>query len=161
MYVITHLMAHHQKKCGSHTTVFSLDAVVMYPSIKYQLIESAVRYFCYRVSDDAMDYVEQSPKTINFGMNSALITFVDKYYKYDSDKKPKERGLTIGGYESAWLADLVASYLIMVDEDLFNIAGCFGIFHDDDGLVTVNGSLTPDEIKVWLEDFQTWVDVLL
>jgi hypothetical protein len=44
---------------------------------------------------------------IKFGMGNTLLTFVDKYYKYGGDLDVEDRGLTIGGYESAWLADLV------------------------------------------------------
>jgi hypothetical protein len=49
---------------------------------------------------------------IKFGMSSTLLTFVDKYYEYDGDKDSNEKGLTIGGYESAWLADLVGAYIL-------------------------------------------------
>jgi hypothetical protein len=37
-----------------------------------------------------------------------------------------KKGLTIGGYESAWLADLVAVYILAeVDEELFSDATFF------------------------------------
>ena len=35
-----------------------------------------------------------------------------KYYEYDGDQEINNKGLTIGGYESAWLADLVAAYVL-------------------------------------------------
>ena len=44
-------------------------------------------------------------------MSSNLLTFEDKYYAY-GEKGIETRGLAIGGYESAFQADLVASYLI-------------------------------------------------
>jgi hypothetical protein len=43
---------------------------------------------------------------IKFGMGNTLLTFVDKYYEYGGDLDVEDRGLTIGGYKSAWLADL-------------------------------------------------------
>jgi len=49
---------------------------------------------------------------IKFGMGNTLLTFVDKYYEYGGDESVEERGLTIGGYESAWLADLVMAYIL-------------------------------------------------
>jgi hypothetical protein len=33
----------------------------------------------------------------------ALLTFVEKYYEYGGELDIEDRGLTIGGYESAWL----------------------------------------------------------
>jgi hypothetical protein len=34
---------------------------------------------------------------IAFGMGNTLLTFVDKYYKYDSKIEIQDKGLTIGG----------------------------------------------------------------
>ena len=42
-------------------------------------------------------------------MGNTLLTFIDEHYEYGNSTKIEERGLTIGGYESASLADLVAS----------------------------------------------------
>jgi hypothetical protein len=49
---------------------------------------------------------------IAFGMGNTLLTFVDKYYEYDGERNIRDKGLTIGGYESAWLADLVAAFIL-------------------------------------------------
>ena len=35
--------------------------------------------------------------------------FMDKYYEYRDEENIEEGGLKIGGYKSAWLADLVAA----------------------------------------------------
>ena len=43
-------------------------------------------------------------------MSSTLLTFEDKYYEY-GEKGIETKSLAIGGYESAFLEDLVASYL--------------------------------------------------
>jgi hypothetical protein len=48
---------------------------------------------------------------IKFGMGHTLLTFVDKYYEIGGDVDVKDRGLTFGGYESAWLADLCIAYI--------------------------------------------------
>ena len=45
---------------------------------------------------------------IGFGMSSTLLNFQDKYYEYGDDGL-ETKGLSTGGYESAFLADLVAS----------------------------------------------------
>ena len=44
-------------------------------------------------------------------MSSALLNFQEKYYEYGEDGL-ETKGLAIGGYESAFLADLVASYIL-------------------------------------------------
>ena len=39
-----------------------------------------------------------------------------------------ERSLTIGGYDSAWLADLVGGYLLEMAEDHFGMTRFFGMY---------------------------------
>jgi hypothetical protein len=62
------------------------------------------------------------------------------------------KGLTIGGYESAWLADLAMSYLLdkmgddKVDNNPLNELTYFGIYHDD-GIGIFNGQQTKQEIS--------------
>ena len=47
---------------------------------------------------------------VKFGMSSPLLlTFVDQYYECDGDEDPENKCLTIGGYESAWFADLAGA----------------------------------------------------
>ena len=41
-------------------------------------------------------------------MGNTILTFLEKYYEYGAQDDIMEKGLTIRGYESAWLADLVA-----------------------------------------------------
>ena len=57
-------------------------------------------------------------RLIGFGMSSNLLNFQEKYYEYGEDGLEK-KGLAIGGYESALLADLVASYLLEVTINQF------------------------------------------
>lgn len=45
-------------------------------------------------------------------MKNTLVSFTDKYYEYGRDMDGEKRGLTICGFESAWLTDLVAAYLL-------------------------------------------------
>jgi hypothetical protein len=51
-------------------------------------------------------------KLIQFGIANTLLTFGEKYFEYDGEKDMYDKGLTIGGYESAWLANLVAAYVL-------------------------------------------------
>ena len=45
-------------------------------------------------------------------MGNTLISYRDKHYEYDGDQEISNKCLTIGGYESAWLADLVAAFIL-------------------------------------------------
>ena len=50
-------------------------------------------------------------RLIGFGMIPSLLNFQDKYYEYGNERLVTE-GLVIRGYEPAFLADLVASYIL-------------------------------------------------
>jgi hypothetical protein len=104
-------------------TVISLDIEAMYPSIKFKLLQQAVEYFSGGLSDEEKDIVNECLALIRFGMENTLLTFQDQDYIYDGDQSLDEKGLTIGGYESAWLADLVAAYIL---EQLGSL-GCIGM----------------------------------
>jgi hypothetical protein len=72
----------------------------------------------------------------------SLLTFQDHYYIYDGDQSLDEKVLTIGGYESVWLAYLVATYILAeVDKELFSDATFFGMYRDD-RLVVFNSKKT-------------------
>jgi hypothetical protein len=68
-------------------------------------------------------------KCIHFGTGNTLITpFEDKYFEYDGDRYVNDKGLTIGGYESAWLTDLaVAAFVLENTAQFFNEAVYDGI----------------------------------
>lgn len=51
-------------------------------------------------------------------MSNMLVSFRDKIFEYGGDKIEDKRGFTIGGYKSAWLVDLVASYILENEEDV-------------------------------------------
>jgi hypothetical protein len=40
------------------------------------------------------------------------VNFVDQYYEYDGEEDAENKGLTTGGYESAWFADLAGAYVL-------------------------------------------------
>jgi len=44
-------------------------------------------------------------------MGNTIVSFLDKYYEYGVNLDPERQGLTIGGFESAFLVDLEASYI--------------------------------------------------
>lgn len=69
---------------------------------------------------------------IKFGMSNTLLTFQNEYYKCRGDKiDTNKRGLTIGGYESIWLADLAAAYVLDLTKNCFNQIMYRGLYRDD------------------------------
>jgi len=93
-------------------------------------------------------------------MNSTFITFSDNYYRYKGLGTDGKRCLSIGGYESAWLADLVIAYILENCESHFNDLHYSGIYRDD-GLLIFPGVQTSHSVNQWLQEFQTLVDSLV
>ena len=77
---------------------------------------------------------------IQFGMSNTLLTFREKYYEYGETVDPSKKGLTIGGYESAWLADLVAAYLLDNTEMIFEETTTYYGIYRDDGIISFKGN---------------------
>ena len=76
---------------------------------------------------------------INFGTKNALINFSNKCYEYGGSQCLTKRELTIGGYESACLADLVASFLLTKTVKLFKKTSVYKGIYPDDGLIVFKG----------------------
>jgi hypothetical protein len=88
----------HQK--NSHT-IFSLDVESFYPSVTHNLVQITINCFgkTLQMKDKLM--IRECLKLIHFGMGNTLITFEDKCFEHDGDRKVNKKGLTISGYESA------------------------------------------------------------
>jgi hypothetical protein len=63
---------------------------------------------------------------IAFGKGNTLLTFIDKYYKYDSKQDIQDKGLTIGSYKSAVTPFVLENTAKLFDETIYN-----GIYGDD------------------------------
>jgi hypothetical protein len=96
---------------------------------------------------------------INFGMSSTLFTFQDQYYEYDGEEAPDDRGLTIGGYESAWLADLVGAFILDNTQHLFQDTIFHG-FYRDDGFAVFKNTCSYSQLAEWRHNFQLAVNDL-
>jgi hypothetical protein len=131
----------------------------MYPSIKFDLIKKAIEYYSRNINDEnEVDKINQCLDLIKFGMNTTLIQFYGVYYLYDGDKEVEDRGLTIGGYESAWLADLAMAFLLeMIDQKVLDETKYFGIYRDD-GIAVFPGTWMQTEVEGWLLAFQTTIN---
>ena len=131
-----------------NSTPASLDIEDFYPSVKFSLVEDAVLHFFSKgVSKEEKVKIKHCLDMIKFGMSSTLITFIDKYYEYDGHKEVKDKGLTIGGYESAWLADLVGAYILKKTKHLFNHTRYHGIYRDD-GFIVFIGDWTYQDMVI-------------
>jgi hypothetical protein len=96
---------------------------------------------------------------IKFGMGNTLLTLVDKFYECGGDLDVEDRGLTIGGYKSAWLADLCMAYVMDNSRDILDDLVYDGICRDN-GIAVFKGSKTTGEIANWLSIFQERVSNL-
>ena len=106
-----------------------------------------------------MEVIEAALEMLKFSMANTLVTFRDKYYEYGVEEDPEMRALTIGGYDSAWYADMVASYILDVAENHFSMTQFFGIYRDD-GNVVFEGNRTCKELQSWLHDLQDHVNII-
>ena len=89
-------------------------------------------------------------------MRSTLFNLEDKYCDYGK-KGIETKGLAIGGYESDFLADLVASYLFEKCSNQFKEVLWKGIYKDD-GFLVFKGKKLLSDIKRWREDFPSTVN---
>ena len=128
----------------------------MYPSIKLATIRKAVRYFARTLTRETKKTINLCLDLIHFGMRSTLISFDGDYYEYHGGER-EQQGLVIGGYESAFLHDLVASYIFEKSKLNFRPTIYHGIYQDD-GLVLFKGKKKESEIKDRLEYFQQTVN---
>jgi len=140
-------------------TIFSIDAVNMYPSVKFSMVERAVDFFSQSLTESEKATIKRCLAMIRYGMGHTLLTFQDQYWEWGGTEDIESRGLTIGGYESAWLADLVAAFILENTEELFASSIFYGIYRDD-GLNVLRGRHSQAEISMWLSTFQEKVNSL-
>ena len=92
-------------------------------------------------------------------MENTVIAYEDQNWIYGGNAPVKIKGLTIGGFESAFFADLVAAYILENSTKLFADSNFYGIYHDD-GLFVRDGKRSVEEMVDWLKKFQAKVDEL-
>ena len=114
----------------NEVTILSIDAVEMYPSIKFPLVKKAISYFTRNLPKIQKSTVKLCLKLIAFGMSSNLLIVEEKFYEYGK-KGIETKVLAIGGYESDFLADLVASYLFEKFNNQFKEVLWKGIYRDN------------------------------
>ena len=99
----------------------------MYPSIKISTIKKALRFFARKLTVATNKTTNLCLEHIRFIISSTVISSDGKYYEYRGGEK-EEQGLVVGGYESAFLANLVASYLFEKTKAILNPKAYHGIY---------------------------------
>ena len=133
---------------NNNSTVVSIDAEAYYPSVRLKLVRKAVKYFSASLDEESQKRIDDCLDMIKFSMCSTVLTFRDKYYEYDGDMDPEEKGLTIGGYESAWLADLVGAYILENTQQHFTETSYHGLYRDD-GFAIFKGKWSYTMMSEW------------
>ena len=64
----------------NEVTISSMDAVAMYPSIKFPLVKKEISYFTINLSKIQQSTIKLCLKLIAFGMSYTLLKFEEKYY---------------------------------------------------------------------------------
>ncbi len=94
-------------------------------------------------------------------MGNTIITFRDKYYEYGVDPDPDQRGLTIGGFDSAFLADPETTCIFDKLSNLMMEHLKFLETYRDNELIIFQGNRSDDWLHNWMKIFQQEVDQLL
>jgi len=90
-------------------------------------------------------------------LGNIFFTFGDKCNEYNGDVDTDLRCLTIGGFHSAWLANLVVAYLFESTEEMFKDCTIFGCYRDNE-IAIFEKVLTSGELDNWFSNFQKTCD---
>ena len=72
-----------------------------------------------------------------------------EYYEHSRGEDKSDKGLSIGDYKSAFLVDLVTSFLLKKTEKNFEKTWFHGIYRDN-GFVVFEGNISFTNIQGWL-----------
>jgi hypothetical protein len=131
----------------------------MYPSVKFIQIEKAVNYFLREAPESERKLASKCLEMVKFGMSNTLIHSQGQYWEYGGAVDVNKKGLTIGGFESAFFADLVAAWILENTVELMQDTLFDGIYRDD-GLLVFNNIKPTEEVCQWLLDFQKEINFL-
>jgi hypothetical protein len=133
----------------------------MYPQCKFRVVKAAVRYYASQLDQNQGERTKKCLEILKFSMGNTIVSFLDKYYKCGVDPDPDRRGLTIGGFESAFLADLEASYIFDKLRHIWERDVRFLGTYRNDKIIVFNGQKSNEWLLNWLRIFQGEVDRLL
>jgi hypothetical protein len=132
----------------------TLDIKNMYPSIRYKFIEQAVFHYSNNFDDNELVVINIGLEMLKFSISNCLITFRDKYYQYGTESNPVMRALSIGGFDSAWYADLVACYILDMTRNNWTKMSRYFKIYCDDGIGITKANKSVEEMRTWFESFQ-------
>eukprot|EP00957_Ditylum_brightwellii_P208772 15358866-Ditylum_brightwellii.AAC.1 len=97
--------------------MMSLDVVNMCPSVQVKLIKKALQHYSHGLPEEDKQRINLGLTMVKFGMKNMLVNFRDKFYIYQGAAKGQDLSeedivLAIGTFDSAFLADLVASFVL-------------------------------------------------
>jgi hypothetical protein len=142
-------------------TIESLDIKDMYPQCKLRAVKAAVHYCTLQLDQNQCERTKKCLEILKFSMGNTIVSFLDKYYKYGVDPDPDRRGLTIGGFESAFLTNLKASYILDKLRHIWERHVRFLGTYCNDKIIVFNGQKSNEWLLNWLRIFQGEVDRLL
>jgi hypothetical protein len=119
----------------------------MYPSIKYKFVRRAIKYFASDLNAETQGRNETCLKMIKFGIEKYSTYICRQILLYGGDLEIENRGLTIGGYESAWLADLCMAYVMDNSRDILDDLIYDGIYREE-GIAVFKGSKTTGDRRL-------------
>jgi hypothetical protein len=105
--------------------------------------------------------VKQYLEILKFSMGNTVVSFREKYYKYVVDPNSDRRGLTIGGFKSAFLANLEATYIFKKLHHLLEQHDRFIGTYCDNKIIMFRGNKLNKWLQNWLAIFQKEVNQLL
>jgi hypothetical protein len=130
--------------------------------VRFKLVKKAVEFYSQSLPKDVRDTISHCLNMIHFGMKSTLFAFQGQYFEYDGDgvRMPTTvASPSAGGYESAWLADLVAIYILDNTRELFKETLLDG-FYRDDGFAMFKSTCSYAYLCDWRNQFQEAVNLL-
>ena len=122
-------------------------------------MKKAIDHFASSFSPEEKKTVEVCCRLIRFRMSSTVLLFKDRYFEYNVGASIDEKGSAIGGYNSAFLADLVASYLFDLCSNNFYLAKYYGIYRND-RIVVFDSIWMTRHIADWLKEFQCHIKTI-
>ena len=141
----------------SSNRIILLDISDMYASFGIPLIRKAINFYIdtYRFDSASQNTCEFILKSFELIMNMNYSCFGTDFYRY-TGKGKEGTGLTMGGYESCFLSDLVVNYIYQEfeNEGLFEDFIYNRTYRDDGALVTKEF-----KSEAWLVDWKRKVDL--
>ncbi len=92
-------------------TTVSLDIKDMYPQCQFKVTQRWGKLYASVLPELKCEQINKCLDILCFSMGNTIVSFQDKYYEYGVDSVPDRHGLTIGGFELAFLAHLEATYI--------------------------------------------------